>query len=54
MAAERLKFVEFWARYVRSHSDRDWSKQQKVVIDSQFPSGMTREDYFRMKNWQKK
>lgn len=32
---ERLKFVDFWANYVRTHSDRDWSKQQKMLIDSQ-------------------
>ena len=32
---ERLKFVDFWAKYVRTHSDKDWSKQQKMLIDSQ-------------------
>lgn len=32
---ERMKFVEFWAQYVKTHSDKDWSRQQKVVVDSQ-------------------
>jgi|ETNmetMinimDraft_2_1059921.scaffolds.fasta_scaffold147576_2 hypothetical protein len=32
---DRLNFVRFWAEYVRTHSDRDWSEQQRVLIDSQ-------------------
>lgn len=32
---ERLKFIDFWAEYIRTHSDKDWSRQQNVVIDSQ-------------------
>ena len=32
---ERMKFVELWAEYVRTHSDIDWSRQQKIVVDSQ-------------------
>ena len=32
---ERLNFVKFWAEYVRTHSDKEWSKQQNVVINSQ-------------------
>jgi len=35
---ERMKFVELWAEYVRTHSDREWSKQQKIVVDSQLKS----------------
>ena len=34
-AKERLEFIEFWANYVKTHSDKEWSKQQKVLIDSQ-------------------
>ena len=33
---ERLRFVKFWAEYVKTHEDEDWSEQQNVVIDSQF------------------
>jgi len=32
---ERMKFVELWAEYVRTHSDEEWSRQQKIVVDSQ-------------------
>jgi hypothetical protein len=32
---ERLKFIDFWANYVKTHPDKVWSKQQNVVIDSQ-------------------
>jgi len=35
---ERMKFVVFWADYVRTHPDIEWSKQQKVVVDSQLKS----------------
>ncbi|MBU0757482.1 MAG: hypothetical protein KKF44_05425 [Nanoarchaeota archaeon] len=31
----RMENVEKWAMYVREHDDKDWSKQQKVLIDSQ-------------------
>lgn len=32
---ERLNFVEFWVDYIKTHSDKEWSKQQNVIIDSQ-------------------
>jgi len=32
---DRLNFIEFWANYVRTHKDEEWSKQQNVLIDSQ-------------------
>ena len=35
---DRLNFVKFWAEYVRTHSDKEWSKQQNAVIDSQIRS----------------
>lgn len=36
--AERMKFVELWAEYVRTHPDKEWSRQQKIVVDSQLKS----------------
>jgi len=33
---DRLNFVKFWAEYVKNHDDVVWSKQQKILIDSQF------------------
>jgi hypothetical protein len=32
---ERIKFVELWAEYVRTHPYKEWSRQQKIVVDSQ-------------------
>lgn len=40
--AERIKFVDLWAEYVRNHSDREWSRQQKIVVDSQLKNLMPR------------
>lgn len=34
-AKERLEFIDFWANYIKTHKDEDWSKQQNVVINSQ-------------------
>jgi len=31
---ERLNFVKFWANYVKTHSDKEWSKQQKEFVNS--------------------
>ena len=36
--AERHEFVKRWAEYVRSHDDREWSRQQNVVVNSQLES----------------
>ena len=32
---ERLNFVRYWAHYVKTHKDEEWSEQQNVVIDGQ-------------------
>jgi len=32
---ERMKFIEFWANYVKTHKDDDWSEQQNMLINSQ-------------------
>lgn len=31
---ERLKFIELWAEYIRTHSDEEWSRQQNILINS--------------------
>jgi hypothetical protein len=33
---ERMKFIDFWTEYIKKHPDKEWSKQQKLLIDSQF------------------
>ena len=35
---ERMNFVEYWAEYVRENADELWSKEQNIVINSQFKS----------------
>jgi len=32
---DRLNFVKFWANYIKTHSDKEWSEQQNIVIDGQ-------------------
>lgn len=32
---DRINFVKYWANYVKTHSDKEWSRQQKILIDSQ-------------------
>ena len=47
---ERIHFVDKWAEYVKTHSDKNWSKQQNVIINSSLKSAsMTKEQFFKMK-----
>ncbi|MFH1249070.1 MAG: hypothetical protein V1660_02870 [archaeon] len=32
---DRLEFVKYWANYVKTHSDKEWSRQQNIVINGQ-------------------
>ncbi len=32
---ERLKFIDMWVEYIKTHDDKDWSKQQANLINSQ-------------------
>jgi len=48
---ERLAFVELWAKYVREHDDKDWSRQQNMIINSALRSAnITKEEYLRLKD----
>jgi len=33
---DRINFIKFWANYIKTHPDEDWSKQQKVLLESQY------------------
>ena len=47
---ERLKFVDFWSKYVLEHDDKEWSRQQNVIINSCLRNNkMTKEEYLKMK-----
>ena len=32
---DRQNFIKFWAEYIKSHTDEDWSEQQNIIINSQ-------------------
>lgn len=44
---QRMKFIDFWANYVMTHDDKEWSRQQNAVIN-QIPD-MTAEQFLKMK-----
>lgn len=47
---QRMKFVETWAEYVRTHPDLEWSRQQNVIINSCLKSAsLTKEQFLEMK-----
>lgn len=50
---DRMNFVEYWAEYVRTHSDKEWSRQQNVIINSQLQNArqfpLTPQEYFEIK-----
>jgi len=39
-AKERLKFIDFLAKYIKTHPDQEWSSQQNIIIDSQVPEDL--------------
>lgn len=52
---ERFRFIDQWAEYVRNHDDKEWSKQQNVIINSCFrTASMTKKEYLTMKGEQKR
>lgn len=46
---QRMEFVDYWANYVISHSDSDWSRQQNIIINSCMKTSMTAEQFLKMK-----
>ena len=50
---DRMNFVKYWANYVKTHSDKEWSEQQNIIINSQLQSAqaapLTREQYLKIK-----
>lgn len=35
---DRENFIKYWAEYMKSASDEEWSAQQNVIINSQLQS----------------
>ncbi len=50
---DRMWFVEYWANYVKTHPDKEWSRQQNVLINSLMQnaknSKMTPQQYLKIK-----
>ncbi len=50
---ERMNFVRYWAEYVRTHPDEDWSRQQNILINSQMQAAravrLSAKDYLAIK-----
>lgn len=50
---ERMNFVEYWANYVKTHSDKEWSRQQNILINSMMKnaknSKLTPKEYLKIK-----
>jgi hypothetical protein len=32
---DRINFIKFWVNYIKNHKDKEWSRQQNLIIDSQ-------------------
>ena len=32
--ADRKWMIEYWAAYIRTHPDKDWSRKQAALIDA--------------------
>ena len=50
---DRMWFVKYWANYVKTHPDKEWSRQQNVLINSLMKnaksSKMTPQQYLKIK-----
>ncbi|MFH1182463.1 MAG: hypothetical protein V1702_05885 [Candidatus Woesearchaeota archaeon] len=50
---ERMNFVKYWAEYVRTHPDEEWSRQQNILINSAMQSAksvkLTPKQYLKIK-----
>ncbi len=45
----RIEFVKLWAKYVREHDDKVWSRQQNLIINSAIESStITKEQFLAM------
>jgi|ETNmetMinimDraft_2_1059921.scaffolds.fasta_scaffold468351_1 hypothetical protein len=50
---DRMWFVEYWAEFVRTHPDQEWSRQQNIIINSQLQGAkhypLTAKEYLEIK-----
>ena len=31
---DRINFIKYWVKFIKTHSDKEWSKQQNLLINS--------------------
>lgn len=49
--SQRKWFVKYWANYMKSVPNKEWSRQQNIVINSQLMSATKDRDlYMKIKN----
>lgn len=48
---QREWFIDYWVKYMNSHSDEEWSQQQNILINSVLKTAMqlSREEYLKFK-----
>ncbi len=52
---ERLLFIDLWSKYVLEHEDKEWSRQQNIIINSCLRTAkISKKDYLKMKGWKNK
>ena len=50
---DRENFIKFWVEYMKSMPDKEWSKQQNVIINSQL-QGADHKTYMKIKGLKRK
>lgn len=48
---QREWFIDYWVNFIKGHSDKEWSRQQNVLINSILKSTkqLSREEYRELK-----
>ena len=51
---QREWFIDYWVNYMKTHSDKEWSSQQNVLINSVLKTAMqlSRKEYLKFKGEQ--
>lgn len=49
----RNEFIDYWAKYVRTHSDKDWGSQHTKLINAMMQNAkhfqLSRKEYLELK-----
>ena len=50
---ERMNFIEYWADYVGTQPDKEWSRQQNLIVNSQVKNArffkLSAKEYLKIK-----